>query len=80
MSCTAASCELTTGIKGGRLTWGFKKSFRSYAAGPAGNSVTAGDGRKILAQDLAVPGNHNRNHFRKQTFRKEAFRKQRERR
>ncbi|WP_247613996.1 HtaA domain-containing protein [Streptomyces tagetis] len=53
---TSASCELTDGIKGGSLTWGFKKSFRSYVGTPAGNSITAGDGLKILAQDQAVAG------------------------
>ncbi|MEU1623668.1 HtaA domain-containing protein [Streptomyces sp. NPDC005722] len=53
---TAEGCEVTDAVKGGSLTWGFKKSFRSYVGGPAGNSITADDGLRILAQDLAVAG------------------------
>ena len=54
----AASCELTNGVKGGSLTWGFKKSFRSYvASGGSANSITATGGAKILSQDRAVAGN-----------------------
>ncbi|TGN75638.1 hypothetical protein E5083_18445 [Streptomyces bauhiniae] len=52
----SGSCEPADGIKGGSLTWGFKKSFRSYVGGSAGNAITAGDGLKILAQDEAVAG------------------------
>ncbi|WP_436846340.1 HtaA domain-containing protein [Streptomyces shenzhenensis] len=55
----AATCELTDGIKGSSLTWGFKKSFRSYVGAPAANSITAGDGLKILAQDQAVAGKNS---------------------
>ncbi|MEU4096901.1 HtaA domain-containing protein [Streptomyces sp. NPDC026673] len=53
---TAEGCEVTDAVKGGNLTWGFKKSFRSYVGGPSGNSITADKGLKILAQDLAVAG------------------------
>ncbi|MER8032310.1 HtaA domain-containing protein [Streptomyces bauhiniae] len=52
----SGSCELADGIMGGSLTWGFKKSFRSYVGGSAANAITAGDGLKILAQDEAVAG------------------------
>ncbi|MFJ6540655.1 HtaA domain-containing protein [Streptomyces sp. NPDC091385] len=57
-------CELTDGVKGGSLTWGFKKSFRSYVGGPAGNSITAADGLKILSEDLAVTGKDSTGTYR----------------
>ncbi|MFE0633380.1 HtaA domain-containing protein [Streptomyces sp. NPDC058864] len=53
---TTEGCEVAGAVKGGSLTWGFKKSFRSYVGGPTGNGITADDGLKILAQDLAVAG------------------------
>jgi hypothetical protein len=52
----ANSCQLTAGVKGGSLVWGFKKSFRSYVASSASNSIGASGGAVILNQDLAVPG------------------------
>ncbi|MFB7290610.1 HtaA domain-containing protein [Actinacidiphila glaucinigra] len=55
-SGAAEDCAVTDAVKGGSLTWGFKKSFRSYVGGPTGNSITADDGLKILAKDLAVAG------------------------
>ncbi|MEW2133798.1 HtaA domain-containing protein [Streptomyces sp. NPDC005435] len=58
------SCELTDGVKGGSLTWGFKKSFRSYVGGPADNSITAADGLKILSEDLAVTGKNSTGTYR----------------
>ncbi len=60
----AAPCDLTNGVKGGGLTWGFKKSFRSYVAGPASNSITATSGASILNQDLAVAGKTSSGSFR----------------
>jgi LPXTG-motif cell wall-anchored protein len=55
-AAASATCELADGVKGGSLTWGFKKSFRSYVAGPTANSIIASDGAKILDQDLAIAG------------------------
>ncbi|KOV72374.1 hypothetical protein ADL00_05880 [Streptomyces sp. AS58] len=61
---STTTCELADGIKGGSLTWGFKKSFRSYVGTPAGNSITAGDGLKILSEDLAVAGKNTTGTYR----------------
>jgi LPXTG-motif cell wall-anchored protein len=49
-------CTPDDELKGGSLTWGFKKSFRSYVGGSSANGITADDGLKILAEDLAVTG------------------------
>jgi hypothetical protein len=52
-----ASCNLANGVRGGDLTWGFKKSFRAYVAGgfPT-NRITATGGATVLNQDLALAG------------------------
>ncbi|BBA97039.1 hypothetical protein RVR_2601 [Actinacidiphila reveromycinica] len=56
-SPSAQGCTLSDGVKGGSLVWGFKESFRSYVvSGGSANSITAGDGARVLDQDLAVAG------------------------
>jgi LPXTG-motif cell wall-anchored protein len=56
-SSAATSCDVTNGVRGGALTWGFKKSFRAYiAGGGAANTIGATNGATILNQNLAVAG------------------------
>jgi Htaa len=50
------TCALAAGIRGGSLTWGFKKTFRSYIASAGlASTITVSGGARILNQDLAVP-------------------------